>query len=74
MRPREKLLVGLDVEEQNQIVDIGAGGVNLGGFGADERVGVGMEDGSECVEDESGVVVGDLERFGYGGRVDSEIR
>ena len=64
MRPREKLLVGLDVKEQNQIVDIGAGGVNLGELGADERVGVGVEDGSECVENESGVVVGDLERLG----------
>lgn len=64
MRPREKLLVGLDVEEQNQIVDIGAGRVNLGEFGADERVGVRVEDGSECVEDESGVVVGDLKRLG----------
>lgn len=71
MRPREQLLVGLDVEEEKQIVDIGGGGVNLLGLGADERIGVGVEDGCESVEDEAGVVRGDLEGLGEGGGVDS---
>ncbi len=74
MRPWEKLLVGLDVEEENQIVDIGTGGVNLSGFGANERVRVGVEDGGECVDDEAGVVLGDLEPLGERCRVDPEIR
>lgn len=49
MRPREQLLVGLDVEEENQIVDIGAGGINLVGSGANERVRFGVQDRGEGV-------------------------
>lgn len=70
MRSREQLLVGLDVEEEEQIVDISGHGVNIVGFRAEERIGVGVEDGSEGVEDEAGVVQGDLEGLGEAGRVD----
>lgn len=71
MGPGEKLLVGLDVEEQEQIVYIGAEGVDLVGLGADERVGFRVEDGGEGVQDEPSVVEGDLEGLGECGRVDS---
>lgn len=42
-------------------MDIGGGAINLFGFGADERVRVGVEDRGEGVEDEASVVGGDLE-------------
>lgn len=74
MRPGEQLLVGLDVEEEEQIMDIGAGGVNLVGFGVDERVRVGVQDGGEGVEDEARVGRGDLEGLGERSRVDPASR
>ena len=74
MRPGEQLLVGLDVEEEDQIMDIGAGGVNLVWSGEDERVGVGVQDGGEGIKDETRVSRGDLEGLGERGRVDPAIR
>lgn len=74
MRPGEQLLVRLDVQEEDQIIHVGAEGVDLVGLGADEGVGVGVEDGGEGVEDEPGVIGRDLERLGEGGGGDAAGR
>lgn len=55
-------------------MDIGAGGINLVGSGADERVGVGVQDGGEGVEDEASMSRRDLEGLGERGRVNPASR
>lgn len=73
MGPGEQPFVGLDVEEQDQIVNVGSYGVVLTRIGPNERFGVGVVNGGEGVEEEPGVVVGDLEGLGDCGRVDSLV-
>lgn len=46
-------------------------GINLLLLAPDERVGLGMEDGSDGVKHEAGMVNGDLEGLGDGGGADS---
>lgn len=74
MRPRQKPLVGLNVEEKNQIMDIGTDIVNLARLGSDERVRLGVENRRERVENEARVVNGDLEGVGDGGGADALAR
>lgn len=73
MGPGEQPFVGLDVEEQDQIVNVGSYGVVLTRIGPNERFGVGVVNGGEGVEEKPGVVVGDLEGLGDCGRVDSLV-
>lgn len=60
MRPRQQPLIRLNVQKQNQVIDIGSS-ARL------DFVAIGAEDGGEGVEDEAGVVGGDLEGLGEGG-------
>lgn len=71
MRPRQQLLVGLNIQEQHQIPQIGADGVDLLGRNPDERVGFGVQHGGEGIKDEARMVDGDLKRVGDDLRVDS---
>ena len=61
MRAREEPLVGLNVEEQNQIMDVDADGIDFDEIGDDERFGVGVQNRGEGIKDEPGVLNGDLQ-------------
>ena len=61
VRAREEPLVGLNVEEQNQIMDVDADGIDFDEIGDDERFGVGVQNRGEGIEDEPGVLNGDLQ-------------
>lgn len=73
MRPGEEPLVGLNVEEQNQIMDVDANRFGFSEPSGDERFGVGGKNRSKGVKDEPGVVGGDLQRLGDCRRVDSLV-
>lgn len=62
----------MKVEEENEIVDVGAD--LFIPIGSSERIGIGGEDGGEGFEDEEGVVEVDLEGFGDGEGVDARRR
>lgn len=72
LRPWQEPPVGLKVEEENEIVDVGADLVIP--IGSSRLIGIGGEDGGEGFEDEEGVVEGDLEGFGDGEGVDARRR
>ena len=61
VRAREEPLVGLNVEEQNQIMDVDADGIDFFELGGDERFGVGVQNRGEGIKDEPGVLNGDLQ-------------
>ena len=61
VRAREEPLVGLNVEEQNQIMDVDADGIDFFELGGDERFGVGVQNRGEGIKDEPGVLNRDLQ-------------
>lgn len=63
MRPRQQPLVRLNIQKQYQVIHVRPDRLDI--------VAVRAEDGGEGVEDEAGVVGGDLEGLGDGGWVDS---
>lgn len=71
MRSREQSLVRLNIQEEKKIENIDANRVDIIRCSIDEGVGVGVENGSEGVEDKASMVNGDLEGFGNDGRVEA---
>lgn len=71
MRSRKQPLVRLNIQEEKQIKDIDANRIDFVRSSIDEGVGVGVENGSESVEDEASMVTRDLEGFGNGGGVET---
>jgi hypothetical protein len=61
VRAWKESLVGLNVEEQNQIMDVDADRINFTELSGDERFGVGVQNRGEGIENEPGVVNGDLQ-------------
>lgn len=61
MRAGNEALIGLDIKKEDEIIDIGSGGV---------LARIGWQHGGEGVDDESSVVDGDLEGFGDGFCID----
>ena len=74
MRSRKQPLVRLNIQEEKQIKDIDANRIDFVRSSIDEGVGVGVENGSESVEDEASMVTRDLEGFGNGGGVETVRR
>jgi len=60
VRPREESLVGLNVEEQYQIMHVDADGIDFAELCGGERFGIGVQNRGEGIEDEPGVLNGDL--------------
>jgi len=73
VRPREEPLVGLNVQEQYQIIDVDADGIGFVELCSDKRFGVGVQNRGERIDDESGMLNGDLQCLGDGRRVDSLV-
>lgn len=71
MRSGEKSLVRLNIQKEKKIKNIDANRVDIMRSSIDEGVGVGVENGSEGVEDKASMVDGDLKGFGNGGRVEA---
>ena len=71
MRSREQPLVGMNIQEEDEIMNINANRVNLIRGSIEEGVGGGVENGSDGVEDKASMVKGDLQRFGNGSGVDT---
>lgn len=67
----EEPLVRLNIEEKEEIEKVDTNRVNLVRGSIDERVGVGVENRGEGIEDEASMVKGDLEGFGNGGGVET---
>lgn len=61
MRSWKQPLIRLNIQEENQIEDIHPNRVNLVRGSIDERVGIGVENGSKGIKDEACMVNGDLE-------------
>ena len=73
MRPREEPLVGLNVEKQYQIMHVDADGIGFAELCGDKRFGVGWQNRGERIDDESGVLNGDLQCLRDGRRADSMV-
>ena len=60
MRAREEPLVGLNVEEPNQIMDVDTDGINFPKLQDDKRFRVRLQNQGNGIEDKPGMLNGDL--------------